>query len=167
MQTSERETIWWLPLLRRMAMWSLVTTIPWGLILMLFLILPWIFVTLWATPQMSGARVRESVSILLNLTPFFPYASGFIVGLTTGFYAPAKQSPNPFFSPFYLDVTGETLVALLPSAFVGLITMKMLLAFVSLNALEEAAIFIFGYCVMFALSLWRAINRALRETKLK
>ena len=162
----EREPIWWLPLLRRVVIWGLVTMVSWGFLLMILLSAPLLIVSVWAMPQVGGDPLQERAKEWMGLTTLLsPYLCGFVVGASSGFYAPPTDASNPFFSRFNLDVTGETLISTLVSVFVLGVSVRILLQFTTLNSVEEALIVIPGFFVLFALSLWRTLNRALDNTK--
>ena len=91
--------------------------------------------------------------------------AGFTLGATTGFYAPASESKNPLKSQFFRGVASQTLSfwAKVYSA----LSLTFYFGFPYLG-LEVPILAVLALCVVvFALSLWRAINRALGATKLK
>ena len=157
---NQREPIWWLPLLRRVSIWSALS----GLCLGAF----FFFATAALALPPSTNRPLDAAILGTNIgMPFC--AAGLFIGCAAGLCAPPHESKNLFVSPFFRSVFSETLLFWLFTSFalglfVGLISyiVEPWPSWLSSeNWLYAAA------SLTLILSLWISINRALVATKLK
>ncbi len=173
---SAREPIWWLPITRRIVRWGAV---------MAFLVnlLPLLIVACFAysgafrnTVLPPDTPLWDGVVMSLFFAGVFtcPFAlAGAIIGWASGFWAPSGEPTNSLKSSFLRVATAQTLgVWAVACVFVGAGLFCAYLLFFNrpplywrLTLLLTCFIFAIPF-VLFALSLWRAINFALRVAKL-
>ena len=165
-----REPIWWLPLLRRVLGWGLATSIMTGFLpfLVVAAMFGWIEVGPYQDfSYMAPSRWERVISVatisVLASSPFL--LAGLIVGTTTGFYAPATEAKNSLKSKFFRAVVAQTLLSWLFSF--GILSQTFYYGFPYFGLGIPITVVLALAIVLFALSLWRAINRALRAVKLK
>lgn len=160
-----REQIWWMALLRRILLWGAVMAFLWALPGSLLLAAP-LMVKLATNDIHAGVGylsvVKEIIIAVIVLSSCVPASLGLVAGIFSGFYVPAIEPINPFRSKFFHQVGWDTLLFFVASLFVAVPCVLFFLNFVSFN------VYPIGLAlplILFSLSLWRALNRALRAAK--
>lgn len=153
-----REPIWWIPLLRRMLSWGALSSFAVGA----FFLVSSLFVAFTATSDDPDITIAFLVAL--------PTCGvGCLIGLASGFFAPADEPRSPFQSQFFRGVVVNTLSFWLFS--IGFLFLSATFFSIALETwLMNFPWEISSYAVATVLlvaSLWRAINRALRAAKLK
>ena len=101
----------------------------------------------------------------MNVAPFLPYLCGFVLGATSGFFAPRAEPNNPLYSLFARNVAIDTLLFCLLFNLIFVLTVTALLQFVDLKTVVRAFPFIEAvFVALFGLGLCWAIHRARRES---
>ena len=163
-----REPIWWVPLVWRMLGWGAGLAVTWGTAAFL------VFeagLSFWAhLPPMGMTLADLALKIArASIISAVPYAIlGALVGAVTAFCAPPNEPQHPLKSEFLRVVIAQTLKFWALSCIVIWIGLAVLIslfyALVSFGALQ-----IVNFTLVRAalgLSLWLALTRALRATKL-
>ena len=169
-----REPIWWLPLLRRILGWGLVMAMLWFLVALLISALPLLTLyfpdTILGDDDNSGGfpdfgkgfLIRDLQILVVWLLGGFSLC-GFIAGSVAAFCALASETSDPLRSRFFRSVGTNSVVCWILLTFAALIAIGVSDAFFDiLYFVYDWWMATLGFCfVLFALSLWRAINRAL------
>ncbi len=179
-----REPVWWLPLLRRIVGWGIITAALLGffpLIAFTVFIFNFDFGLPMTGPNLpievvisKWQNLSESLQIALIATwPFWMF--GLTIGAISGFYAPIKETGSPLKSRFLRAVAVQTLlwwtIALASIAvgifLVGKIFQPLIRSFYASIHFDIPWIpLIILVCISsFSFSLWRAINITLRMTE--
>lgn len=162
----QREPIWWIPLARRVAVWGALSGFCVGtffFVLSLFIV----FSNSYGLRQMgiSGGLCEAARIAAIVAVP--ACGVSLVIGWTSGLCAPAREPKNPFQSRFFRAVVADTLkfwllflfVVLLIAAFASIAFEPWLIRFGWETSIYGATV------VLLIVSLWRAINRALRAVK--
>ena len=167
---SAREPIWWLPLLRRVVGWGLATALIAGILP--FLVVVTLLNLIILGPYQDATYVEPSFwdTIISDVAISFLVSSpllltGLILGAITGFYAPATEPKNLLKSKFFRAVAAQTSSAWAFSFGVLSLTFYYGFPYFDLKVPRFAVLAL--AIILFGLSLWRAINRALDAVKLK
>ena len=167
-----RESIWWLPLLRRVSGWGVTMMGLWSAIALIFCVFPVVY-EIWT--GFTGNQERDywhihdivSTSFFL-LAACFIISGGLIAGVFSGFYAPPTEFRNPLRSQFFRSVCKDAFVGWLISACILTVTITSFLLFFNVSFSDDYGLALLIFLIMlFAISLYFAINRALLAAKLK
>ena len=162
--------IWWLPLLHRVLGWGVTMMGLWSAIALIFCVSP-VAYEIWT--GLTGDQEQDywHIYVIISTSFFllaacFIIAGGLIAGVFSGFYAPSTESLNPLRSQFFRSVCKDAFVGWLISTCVLTVTITSFLLFFSVSFSDDygLALLIF-LIVLFALSLYFSINRALRIAK--
>lgn len=169
-----REPIWWLPLLRRVLVWSALSGLC---VSAFFFVLSLSFILLFDSGNFYGLQREGALGYFVNtaaqMTLFVgapAFILGSIMGCLAGLCAPPHEPASLFISLFFRRI----LIGTLAIWFFALLIFGLLATFVIIafepwaEELLSSEILLFGTAfVLFVLSLWRATNRALAAAKLK
>ena len=166
-----RQPIWWIPLARRVVGWGATISAMAGMLPLLVVAIilsvvdfgPIQFDADYVAPSLIEKLLTSALIATAVASPFL--IGGFALGATAGFYAPATEPTKPLKSRFFRGVASQTL------GFWSYVYPTLSLTFYfgfPYFGLEVPMVAVLTLCVVvFALSLWRALNRALRATKTK
>ena len=159
-----REPIWWLPLLRRTLVWGGLLMLLWGFPISMSLLLPLSAMSAWSQTPLGSDWIGALAVRAMNIAPFLPYICGFTLGAASSFFAPRTEPRNPLNSLFARNVSIDTLLFCLLFNLIFVVTVTMVLQFVTLKSVVRAFPFIEAvFLALFGLGLWWAINRSRRE----
>lgn len=160
--------IWWILLARRVVIWGTAMMLVWGFVVSMSLLLPLAAMSSWSQTSLGGDWLGALALHSMNIAPFLPYFCGFILGAFSGLYAPQTEPKNPFRSIFAWNVAVDTLLFCLLFNFIFVLTVTVILQFVSLKSVVRAFPFIEAVFIsLFGSGLWWAIHRSRREAKRK
>lgn len=173
----QREPIWWLPLLRRVALWGITMTLLWDFVALMLLTLPLAALlypdTILGADNSSSLPInnRDLTILLLQMLIFLLLGAfslcGLITGTVSGLCAPTSESVHPLRSRFFRTVGIHTVIAWILSSFVAGVGITTIFGgFFYFGAYWYLVILALWFG-LFGLGLWRALNRALAATKLK
>lgn len=144
-------------------------TTLWSVIAQIFCVLPVAYEIssrLTGNAEFNNSLIWSAISTSwFLLAACFIIAGGFIAGGLSGFYAPPTESQNPFHSQFFRSVCKDAFVGWLISTCVLTVAITSFLLFFGVSFSDDYILALLIFLIaLFALSLWSAINRALRAT---
>ena len=164
-QMNRRESVWWLPLARRIVGWGLTTAALLVVPITVCAIVPLVLM-MGPTNSETGAGGGIMELVATQLAPLLlPVLGLFVIGAACGACAPPREPRNPLASRFFGRVLLETISfgVLLSVVFAVIIPLVPFLFEVSNFGYQLLPVF--GLVLAFALSLWFALTRALHAIK--
>lgn len=164
-----REPVWWIPLLRRVLLWGALGALVAGAVA--FLILE-AGLNLWVELPPVGMSLGELVLKIARISATYATVFAFlgaVIGAVIAFYAPASEPRNGFKSSFLRFVVVDASKFWALSCLVVLPGFLLLwpVVYVYFNPDLFQTIILVLMSLLLVLSLWRAINRAMRLAKQK
>lgn len=161
---------WWLPLARRVVGWGLAMALLWSVPLLILLGAGLSGLDYWVSNANPSSTEESFYLDDLRLVGFiltffisgFSALLGLITGVFIGFYAPPTEPKNPLQSHFFRTVGKRTFWFWLFSSFASAIGCGVLGYFLFYR-LAWLGFWCGPSLVLFALSLWSALNHAIHH----